>query len=246
VLGWHEFIAMNPPRVLAYAIFPRAALQMVFFALLGQLIAGAAQRDFNVVGAMAYALTSLTVVSVSDVPVHDKESDVFWRIRTGTVNPVLVLLVRAWPYPVAGVACVLFLIVLTPVVGAGGLGLDLLPLLPCFVVMAGTSTGIGMAGAALALGRRADVLVGNLVAYLLLLCSGALLTTGRIGWVDRLGSVLPLRHGISAVRAGLAGQPYGGELRTEAAVGAAWFAVAAVTITVLVRRASSEGYDHFS
>ena len=245
VLGWHEFIAVKPPRVLGYAFLPRAVLQLVFFALLGQLVGGAAQRDYNVVGALGYALTALTVVSVSDVPVHDKESDVFWRIRTGTVNPLLVLLVRAWPYPVIGFGYVLALLVVIPAVGAGGLGVRLLPLLPCYALMALTTTAIGLAGAAVALGRRADVLVGNVVAYLLLLCGGGLLASGRIGWVDRLGAILPMRHGLAAVRAGLAGQPYGAQLLAEATVGAAWLAIASATIAFLVRRARRDGYDHF-
>jgi ABC-2 type transporter len=245
-MGWREFAVHNSPRVLGYAVLPRAALQMIFFALLGTLVGGPVQRDFNVVGVLGYALTALTVVGISDVPMADKLADVFWRIRTGTTSPVLVLVVRTWPYPVVGLGCVVAVSAVTPVAGAGRLGVHLLPLLPCYALMALSSAGLGLAAASAALGRRADVLIGNVAAYLLLLTSGAMLPPGRIGWVDHVGAVLPLRHGLAAVRAGLAGRAYGADLAAEAAVGAAWFVLAMAALAVLIRRARRAGHDHFS
>ena len=246
VTGWREFLALNPPRVLALSVVPRAGLQLVFFALLGQLVGGPAQRNYNIVGMLAFSLTALTVVMVSDVPVVDKESDTFWRIRTGRVKPFLVMLARSWPYPATGFLCVLLLTVcVIAVMGADGPGPRLIWLLPCYALMAVTTTAIGLAGAVLALGRRVDILVSNLLSYGILLCSGAVLPTGRIEWLDRIGSVLPMRHGLAAVRAGLSGQPVAAELLAEAAVGGIWLTVAAVTVALLVRRARRVGDDHF-
>jgi ABC-2 type transporter len=246
VTGGREFLAINPPRVLALSVLPRAALQLVFFALLGQHIGGAALRAHHIVGMLSLSLTALTIVMVSEVPVADKESDTFWRIRTGVLPPWLALLARAWPYPATGLGCVVVLavgVVVVPV--PEGPGPELLWTLPCFALMAVTTTAIGLAGAVLALGRRMDILVGNVLSYLLLLCSGAVLPAGSITLLDRLGAVLPLRHGLAAVRSGLSGGPVAGELLAEAAVGAAWLVVAVVAVAVIVARAHRAGDDHF-
>jgi hypothetical protein len=64
----------------------------------------------------------------------------------------------------------------------------------------------------LAVGRRADVLATNAVSFGILLAGGVFLPTGRVPLIDALGSILPVHHGLLAVRAGLAGRPWSEEL----------------------------------
>jgi ABC-2 type transport system permease protein len=141
---------------------------------------------------------------------------------------------------------VVTLAVVAPAAGIVWLGPPLVPLLLCLALLALTTSAIGLAGAAFAVGRRADVLVGNLLAYLTMLSSAALVPPGRIRWVDLLGSLLPMRHGLAALRASQAQQPFAAQLGAEVVVGAGWLAVAWIVVRIQVHRAHVHGHDDFS
>jgi ABC-2 type transport system permease protein len=112
--------------------------------------------------------------------------------------------------------------------------------------MAVTATAAGSAVAAVAVGRRADVLFGNALAYLTMASTGALIPVGRIASLDAVGSVLPLRNGILAVRAVVDGAPWAGHLLAELAVGAGWAVLAWLLYAAQTRRARRLGIDDFA
>lgn len=243
-LGWREFRAFNPSPVLAGAAAPRLLLQTPFLVALAGL---AGDRQYAFVGALAVGLTLFTTIGVCDVPMHDKDSDTFWRLRTGAVNPFGVVVARVWPYPVVALAGMTAVLVLTaPLLGFTALGVRLIVLLPLYALMSMTSTALGLTGALLAVGRRSDVLAGNLLAYLLMVSSGALVPAGQIGWLDAIGAGLPLWHGLHAVRAALTDAPFIADVLREAAVGAGWFLVAWTVFRIQVHRARRSGHDHYA
>ena len=247
VTGWRQYLEDNPPWVTATAILPRAVLQAAFVMLLCQFVGGTQLRQYASVGAVALTLTLSTTAGIVDVPATDKGLGTFWRIRTGKLAPFTVFVLRSWPYPVVGFAMtVVTLVVVAPAFGIAWLGPQLLPLLLCLALLALTTSAIGLAGAAFAVGRRADVLVGNLLTYLTMLSSAALVPPGRIRWVDLLGSILPMRHGLAAIRASQAHEPFAGQLGAEVVVGAGWLAVAWILVRIQVHRARTSGHDDFS
>ena len=246
-IGWRQYRQDNPPWIVATTYLPRAILQTVFVVLLCEFVGGSQLRHYASVGAVALTLLLNTTTGIADVPTTDKASGTFWRVRTGVLTPFTVFVLRSWPYPVVGfVTAVVTLAVVAPTAGIAWLGPPLLPLLLGLAVLALTTSAIGLAGAAFAVGRRADVLVGNLLAYLTMLTSAALVPPGRIRWVDLLGSILPMRHGLAAIRAAQAHQPYATQLGAEVVVGAGWLAVAWVVVRVQVHRAHVHGHDNFS
>lgn len=245
--GGRAYLADNPPGVTAVTLLPRAVLQTVFIVLLADLAGGPRLRASAFAGAVALTTTLSTTVGIADVPSSDKWSGTFWRIRTGTLSPFTVLALRSWPYPVVGFCTsVVTLFAVAPLSGSGSNLPRLLLLLPVLVLLALTTAAAGLAGAAFAVGRRADVLVGNLLTYAMLLGSGGVLRAGRIRWVDLLGDVLPLRHGLAAAQALQDGRAFGGQLAAEAVVGTAWLATAWILIAVQVRRARAAGHDDFA
>lgn len=244
--GWREYLSVNPLRITAVTIAPRAVLQTIFIVLLCQLVGGEELRRYAFLGAVTLTLPMTTMVGIVDVPANDKWSGTFWRIRTGRLSPFAVFVVRSWPYPVVGFGLtVLVFLVAAPAVGPAGSGPQLLLLVPGLALLAVTTSAAGLAGAAFAVGRRADVLVGNLFAYLMMLCSGAVLPAGRVRWVDLLGGILPMRHGLAAMRAMQAHQPFAADLAEEAAIGATWLVVASLLIWIQARRARTSGHDEF-
>lgn len=245
--GWRQYRQDNPPWITVTTLVPRAILQTVFVVLLCQFVGGPQLRHYASLGAVALTMMLSTGAAIADVPATDKGSGTFWRIRTGILAPFTVFVLRSWPYPVVGFAtAVVTLAVIAPATGIVWLGPALVPLLLCLALLALTTSAIGLAGAAFAVGRRADVLVGNLLAYLTMLSSSALVPPGRIWWVDRLGSVMPMRHGLAAIRASQAHQPFAAQLGAELLVGAAWLAVAWILIRIQVHRAHVHGHDDFS
>jgi ABC-2 type transport system permease protein len=245
--GWRQYLEDNPPWVTATAHLPRAILQTVFLVLLCQFVGGAPLRHYASIGAVVLTLMLSSTAGIVDVPATDKGSGTFWRIRTGVLGPFTVFVLRSWPYPVVGFGtAVVTLAVVGPAAGIVWLGPPLVPLLLCLALLALTTSAIGLAGAAFAVGRRADVLVGNLLAYLTMLSSAALVPPGQVRWVDMLGSVLPMRHGLAAIRASQAHQPFAAQLGAEIVVGAGWLAVAWILVRIQVHRAHVHGHDDFS
>jgi ABC-2 type transport system permease protein len=86
---------------------------------------------------------------------------------------------------------------------------------------------------------------GGRTAYLILLTAGVFVPPGRIPWVDALGQLMPLRHGLAAVRALLQGRPWQGELMLELVVGIGWAVAAWLIVRLQVRRARADGIDDF-
>jgi len=246
-LGWREYFAANPPALVLSATAPRLVLQTLFFTVLGSVVAGPGQRQFAFVGGLALALAGTNAVNVSNVPVTDKCYATFWRIRSGRVRPAVVFFARAAPYPLIGLGLlVLDAALVGPLVGLPGLTLRLAPLVGLYALISVTTTAAGLASASLSIGRHADILVTNLLAYLIILCSGGFLPPGRVGWIDDLGKVLPVSHGLAAVRAALAGRPWAGQAGLEVLVGLGWMLLAAAAITAQASRARRLGHDDYS
>jgi ABC-type multidrug transport system permease subunit len=242
-----EFLAMNPPSIIATALLPRAVVQVLFFTVLGGVLSGAEGRRFAYVGGVAMILVAVLVADVGEVPVADKWAGTFGRLRTGVVHPFVLFALRSWPYPVtATVLAAVAIVLVGPLTGQAAMVLPLLSWLPVYLLTAVTASATVLAAALLALGRRADLLATNAVSFGILLAGGVFLPPGRLPVVDAVGTVLPVRHGLLAVRAGLDGRPFAGELAAEALVGAGWALVAFAVTAVQVRRARRLGIDDFA
>ncbi|HZB48216.1 MAG TPA: ABC transporter permease [Mycobacteriales bacterium] len=245
--GFAEYRAANPPAILLTTTLPRAVLQCLFFTLLGRAIGGPDGARFAYVGAVALILTLATMASIGDVPMLEKWSGTFYRLQGGVLRPATTFFLRALPWVAeAVVSALLCIVIVGPATGQGALTVTLLAAFPLYAVMAVTAAAAGAAVAAPAVGRRADVLFGNVLAYLTVACCGALIPAGRVALLDAVGTVLPLRNGILAVRAVVDGAPWAGHLLAELAVGAGWALLGWILYAAQTRRSSRLGIDDFA
>ena len=211
------------------------------------MVAGQEGREFMFVGGLAVIIMVFTVTGVADVPMTDKWFETYSRLRTGYLPVAVVFLLRTLAWVVeAAMGVIICIVVVGPLTGLSELSIDLLPLLPICGVMMVTTAVTGLAVVAFAVAKRADVFVGNSAAAALTIFSGALIPPGIIGWVDTIGTVLPLRHGLMAVRAALVGEPWLAHLGWELLVGAGWAVVAWLAYTRQARRARVSGTDDFA
>jgi ABC-2 type transport system permease protein len=90
-----------------------------------------------------------------------------------------------------------------------------------------------------------ELLTSNVLAYGLLVVSGAIIPTERLGAFAWIGDMLPMRHGIAAVRAVLSGQPWLYNALTEAAVGVGWAVVGWAVLRWRISRARTRATEDF-
>jgi ABC-2 type transport system permease protein len=221
--GWRAYVREFPVSVLLATSLPRVLLQIAFYVLLGGIVDSQA---YALAGAAAATMGLFTAVNVSEVPAVDLRESTGIRHRSGDVSPFASQVLRAIPYAATGLASAAIGIwVVGPVTGHAALALELTLTLPLYALMAATSTMAGLAVGILSTPSDNDLIAGNILLYAQLLLSGAVIPAERLGAVAVLGEVLPLRHGIAAVRAALDGQPWLGSALAEAAVGIGWAAV---------------------
>ncbi|MFJ8113604.1 ABC transporter permease [Streptomyces sp. NPDC096132] len=245
-MGWLEYRALQTPAGLLGATLPRGVLQILFFTTLAGVLAGPGHREYAFAGSLVLALSSTNVNGVVAVPVLDKQYATFARVRTGALSPTVTQIARALPYPVMGWSLLVVQgAIAAPLLGMTDFALRLLPWAWVYALIALTLSVLGLAGATMTVGKRADVVAPNVLSYLVMLCSGAIVPPGRVGWVDAIGQVLPARHGLDAVRAGMDGRPWLGDLGLEVAAGLGFTVLAALSILHQARRASRHGHDDF-
>jgi hypothetical protein len=245
-IGAREHRAANPWRISLTTIWPRALLMCLFFTMLGRVIAGDVGQSYTFVGAVAIVLTLFTVSEICDVPMRDRWSAAFYRLRAGVLSVPLTYWLRVWPLVAeASAVAALCILLVGAVTGQLGLASQLLALLPVYALMVLSSAAAGLAAASVALFGRAgnDVIVGNVGMYLIIVTSSALIPPGRVPLIDVVGSVLPMRHGILAIHAHLAGEPWLGLLLTEVAVGVGWAVLATVSYLLMTARVRHTDHD---
>lgn len=242
-----HLVASGGLATLAWSVPARAVLQTAFLTLLGQYVAGTAGRDYAFIGAVAFATTTGVLAKVTEAIVEDRWQGTLFRLRLGRLPHPAIALCRSPVYLAEGSFAALCAALLAgPFLVGPGLTLRVVAAAPLLLVIEASILCLGLAVAAAAVGRNADVLIANTATYLLLLTGGVVFPPGGTPWIDGLGSVLPLRHGLAATRAWLTHDAWLAPLAMELAVGAGWLAVAASILAVQARRARRHGFGEFA
>lgn len=245
LLSWRDFRAVYPPRIYLLTTLPRAILQVAFFALVGELAAGEAGRQFALVGASAHVMVLAAVVRGPDVLVDERTMGTLHRIRLGVLPLPAVAAARWWVYTASAVVDALVaLVVVGLAFGETELVLEVLSIVPLLVLVAVTTSALGLAAAAASLTKRVDFVLTNLVSYLtLVLCGAVAPITVFPEPVETLARCIPLTNGLLAIRAVIADEPWLALAGLEVAVGAAWAVLAVALLHVQARRGRARGTD---
>ncbi|MGH8791777.1 MAG: ABC transporter permease [Stackebrandtia sp.] len=245
-IGWRIYLDEYPPKIFALTYLPRAVLQALFFVFLVGAAGAPGGQRFAVVGVAAVAMTLFTVMTVEDVTALEGYSGTYHRHRTAVVGTYAVFAQRSVPHVVAGVAtAVVVIATVGPLTGNADLSARLIPVLPIYVLMAVTCAASGLAMGILVSLRGNGTLVGNLLSYLILAFSGAVVPVERLGPLADVGSVLPMTHGISAIRMILDGRNGVAQLSAEVVVGVCWAALGWIILQLQHQRTRRSGIEDF-
>jgi ABC-2 type transport system permease protein len=243
-LSVRDFFAVYPPRVYFLTTLPRAVLQVTFLALVGYYAAGEEGREFAFVGACAQIIVLATVVRAPDVVVDERIMGTLYRVRLGCVPLPAIAAARWTIYVCAGVVDALVAAVLAGMlVGEADVVPELLAAGPLLLLIAMTTSALGLAVAGLSLTQRVDV-HANLVAYLTMVFCGVVAPISVFGDVgETLVRLIPLTNGLLAIREFLAGEPWLASAGLEVVVGLGWALAAVLLILVQNGRARRFGTD---
>jgi len=244
-LSLSDYVAGYPPRVYLATTLPRAVLQVAFLTYLGYYAGSVAGREFAFIGACAQVIVIATVVRGADVLLDDRFQDTIHRLRLGVLSLPAVIAARWWVYIAEGTAeALVAAAVVGPLLGeADELG-RLFAAAPLFLLVAVTTSALGLTAAALSLTQRADVLITNLLGYLTVVACGVVAPLSSLGPVgSEVARALPLTNGLLAIRDVVGGGAWLGDAALEAGVGAAWLAVGVLLLELQTRRSRRLGTD---
>ncbi|GAA4952251.1 ABC-2 type transport system permease protein [Nonomuraea thailandensis] len=245
-LGFLEYRAASPWHVVLTAEWPRVLLQCLFFTVLGRVTAGEEGGRFAFVGSVAMVIVLSTVTAIGDVPAIEKVNGTFHRLQLSGLPVAGVFALRSFPWLANGMAsAMLCLAIVGPATGNADLSLALLPTLPIFALITVTSAAMGLAAASPSVGRRAESVVANGLTYLLIATAGLLIPVGQSRTLDMIGSVLPVRHGVLAIRAFIVDQPWLDDVIREVAIGGVWAMLAYGLYRRQAARSRVDGTDDF-
>lgn len=249
--GLADFATIYTWRTWTLGWLSRVLAQVAFFALIGRLLDSPDATRFLLIGnAVLIAVVEAAFVVASTT----------WERRTGTLplliaapaSPFVVFFGRSLYWLASGTASAsIALFVLGPVFGVTlplPAALAAVPLIG-LVSFAAYCLGLALAGLVLNAMLLRNI-VGNLLWWTLALLGGVQVPTAFWPtWAERVAAVLPVHHGLTAVRALLDGGQSAVVMREatwEAVVAVAWFAVAALSFDRLARRGRRDGSIEFS
>jgi ABC-2 type transport system permease protein len=244
--GLQDYAATFTVRTWLLGWFLRVLAQVVFFALIGRLVGSNETVRFLLVGNAIALATSCAMMAVPATT---------WERRAGTLpllvasptSPALVFLGRSVHTILDGLASSLGSLLLVSLL----FGLPLpwprvLWVVPLTLLVTVSAYLLATCLGAVALrAMHSRNLIANIAIYTLLAVSGANLPPHAYPpLLAAAGALLPLRHGLAAIRDVIAGTPSGPIIRNatlEATVGLAWLGLSVVLFHRFAERGRRDG-----
>jgi ABC-2 type transport system permease protein len=229
------------PGMYATTMLGSPLFQILFFTYLGRY-AGSHGDEFFVVGNAVQVSAMAGIFGMVMGVANERQYGTLMPLLATPANRLAIFAGRALPFVVNGFVVSAFGFVSAWVLLDFSPDPAVLPALAFVVAVTVVScTALGLLIGSIGLRARDVFFAANLVYFLLLLFCGVNVSVSDLpGWMEAVGRVLPLTHGIEAAReiaAGGALGDVGGLVATEALIGAMY----AVAAYVLFRVFEAEG-----
>lgn len=234
IAGFQDFRSLYTWKTWCSGWLLRVIMQVIFYSLLGRLIGSDEQVHFLVVG-NAVMLCATTVIFVVQSTTWERFAGTIPLLIASPASPLVVLFGRSVQWiPDALATSLAALLVVGPLFGLPLPWPRTLLVVPLLLLVTLSTYMLGaLFGSFVLRYTAARNLVSNVVAAAMMAVCGVNVPVATFpGWVGTLAAVLPLTHGLQAVRGVLGTAPAGqiaGHAAMELLVGLGWFAVAAAS-----------------
>lgn len=244
--SWAMYSVELTPVVFLGAKVPRAILQALFFVLLAKAAGGDQLATFALIGNLVHAAAFPAVIFMSNTIEMERWSNTLPYLVASPTHWLPLLIGRSFAtFCDALFNSLVVLITLAPFFGPGVALSDGLRALPVFILTICSVSTLGWLIGSISLGIRWGPLLGNSMAYaMMILCSVNTPSQMLPVALGSLGRMLPLTHGLLAIRMILNGSPYSqvaGLIGYELLIGAVYGAVAWVLFGWRLHRVRAAG-----
>ncbi|MBB5800864.1 ABC-2 type transport system permease protein [Saccharothrix ecbatanensis] len=251
IASWTMYSAFQTWKTWTFTWLSRLLVQACFYALIGRMLGSQQQVDYLLIGNVV-AIMAIDATVVILLAVGERQSGTLALMVAAPSTHLTVYLGRGLVNLGSGVAAstVAFL-VLPPLFGVR-LPWPAAVFVPLMILIVGLSCYCyGTCVASFVLGFPSARWLALNLSYLVLMtfCGVNVPTSYWPDWLRAITSVLPMTHGLAAIRAFIAEGPASTvlmELALELCVAAGWFAVAALSFNRMVRRGRRDGTIEFS
>lgn len=206
MVAYRALFMWSSPAMFVSTLLAAPLFQLLFFAYLGRQL-GVADSTFYVIGNGIEVASFACVFGGTMAVANERTFGTLSHVMLSPRSRVAIFLGRALPYIAIGFLTSLF------TVTAGALIMNLsirsgvwLPLAAVMLASSAAAAMFGVTLGAVALRARDVWFLPNVVAAIMLLCTGAQVPLGYLPpWLRTVGYGLPLTHGISAARTLVAG-----------------------------------------
>lgn len=244
--GFADYAVMFPPAMWMFGWLTRVFAQVTFFALIGQLLGSQEQVRFLLIGNVVLIAVMHTMIAAASTTA-ERSLGTLPLLVAAPATHVTVFLGRGLCWMVSGVlSATVALVVIAPLFGVALPWPRVLLFAPLTLLVAASTYLFATFLASLLLRMLAIRSVITHLAWLLLtaFCGVVVPVTFWPLWIQRAAELLPLTHGLAAIRALLDGAPLDTLVplvAAEAAVGAGWLLAAVLGFHQFVEAGRRDG-----
>jgi ABC-2 type transport system permease protein len=205
-----SYIADFSPWILLGVEVPRAILQALFFVLMAMAAGGGAQARFALIGNAVHVAVQIAIIFMAGVIEMEKWAGtlVYWIASPAKWLPTMLGRSAADFGRSLFTAAVIFA-ALIPLIAPDISWLNLLRAVPIILITLASASTIGWLIGSIALPVRWGTMIGNVVAYsMMILCGINFPVSSLPAGIQMLSNLIPVTNGLLAIRAIIDGASY--------------------------------------
>ena len=208
--SWANYLVSLTPAIFFGMRIPRIILQSLFFVFLAKAAGGDALARFALIGNAIQIAVFMVMLSMEVVIESEKWNDTFLYLIAAPSSWFPSMLGKSMAYyGDALIASTVSFAVLIPVLHVQIVSVNLLKAIPVILIIFVSATALGWCFGAFSLPIRYGFNLCNIFAYAMMIFCGINVPTSALPPVVRwIGNLLPMTHGLQAVRAIIDGASY--------------------------------------
>ena len=208
--SWATYLVELTPTIFIGFRIPRIILQSLFFVYLAKAAGGDSLARFALIGNAIQIAVFMVMLSMEEVIESEKWNDTFQYLIASPANWFPMMLGKSMSYfGDALIAATVSFSVLIPVLHVNIAFANLLKAVPIILIIISSASALGWAIGAFSLPIRYGYMICNWAAYAMMIFCGVNIPTSALPpAIQVVGNLLPVTHGLQAVRAIIDGASY--------------------------------------